>query len=233
MAEKSGERVITRYDNRKLYDAQTRRYVTLTEIAVLIAGGLEVKVLDQKTGEDLTATVLAQVILEGIKEQTSSIPRQVLSRLIRLGNRGLERWGRWMGPQEAAAKARTEAERMMEELIKRGRLTLEEALSLRQDIAATVQRLVAEAQQGLEERMRALLDHSEREDGVNPALQSLKDKLLAFEAYLEEEEDVRQPTRKAAKALARRLGGPGAKPRSGGKPPVRRPGLRPGRIARK
>jgi len=109
-----------------------------------------------------------------------------------------------MGPQEAAAKARTEAERMMEELIKRGRLTLEEALSLRQDIAATVQRLVAEAQQGLEERMRALLDHSEREDGVNPALQSLKDKLLAFEAYLEEDVRPARPGRKAAKAPARR-----------------------------
>jgi polyhydroxyalkanoate synthesis repressor PhaR len=204
VGEKSGERVIKRYDNRKLYDPETRRYVTLNDIALLIAGGLEVKVLDQKTGEDLTATVLAQVILEGVKEQTSSIPRQVLSRLIRIGARGIERWGRWMGPQEAAAKARTEAERMMEELIKRGRLTLEEALSLRQDIAATVQRLVAEAQQGLEERMRALLDHSEREDGVNPALQSLKDKLLAFEAYLEEDVRPARPGRKAALKPARR-----------------------------
>lgn len=199
-----GERVIRRYDNRKLYDAETRRYVTLNDIALLIAGGLEVKVLDQKTGEDLTATVLAQVILEGIKEQTASIPRQVLSRLIRIGARGLERWGRWMGPQEAAARARTEAERMVEELIKRGRLTLEEALGLRQDIAETVHRLVSEAQQGLEERMRALLDHSEREDGVNPALQSLKDKLLAFEAYLEEDARPAHRGRKAAPAPARR-----------------------------
>ena len=198
-----GERVIKRYENRKLYDPQTRHYVTLNDLAGLIASGMEVKVLDQRTGEDLTATVLAQVILEGIKEHTASIPRQVLSRLIRLGGRGIERWGRWMGPQEAAARARSEAERIVEGLIKRGRLTLEEALGLRQDIAATVQRLVSEAQQGLEERMRSLLEVSEREDGVNPALQSLKNKLLAFEAYLEDEVPVRRG-RKAAPAPARR-----------------------------
>lgn len=179
------ERVIKRYDNRKLYDPQTRRYVTLTDLAGMVAGGIEVRVVDQRTGEDLTAAMLAQVILDGIKERTASIPRQVLSRLIRLGARGAERFGRWMGPQEAAAQARTEAERMVEGLISRGRLTLEEALGLRQDIAATVQRLVVEAQHGLEERIRNMFDLTDHE-GVHPALGSLKEKLLAFETYLDE-----------------------------------------------
>jgi len=197
-----GERVITRYDNRKLYDPQTRRYVTLSDLAGLVASGLEVRVLDQRSGEDLTATVLAQVILEGIKEQTSSIPRQVLSRLIRLGARGAEKIGRWMGPQEAAARARSEAERMVEGLITRGRLTLEEALGLRQEIASTVQRLVTEAQHGLEDRIRQMLDLSEREGGVQPALSSLKERLLAFESYLDETPG--RGGRRAAPAPARR-----------------------------
>jgi polyhydroxyalkanoate synthesis repressor PhaR len=198
----AAERVIKRYDNRKLYDPQARRYVTLGDLAGMVAGGLEVRVLDQRTGEDLTAAVLAQVILEGIKEHTASIPRQVLSRLIRLGVKGAERWGRWMGPQEAAARARSEAERIVEGLIARGRLTLEEALGLRQEIASTVQRLVTEAQQGLEERIRGLLDHSEREGGVNPTLQSFKERLLAFEAYLDDTPPRRG--RRGAPAPARR-----------------------------
>jgi polyhydroxyalkanoate synthesis repressor PhaR len=197
-----GERVIKRYDNRKLYDPEARRYVTLGDLAGLVAGGAEVKVLDQRTGEDMTAAVLAQVILEGIKERTASIPQKVLSRLIRLGARGAETLGRWMGPQEAAARARSEAERIVEGFIARGRLTLEEALGLRQEIASTVQRLVTEAQHGLEERIRTLLDATEREGGVHPALTSLKERLLSFEAYLDEPKG--RVGRRAAPAPARR-----------------------------
>jgi polyhydroxyalkanoate synthesis regulator phasin len=176
--------------------------VTLGDLAGLVASGLDVRVLDQRTGEDLTAAMLAQVILEGIKERTASIPRQVLSRLIRLGATGAKKLGRWMGPQEAAARARTEAERIVEGLIARGRLTLEEALGLRQEIASTVQRLVTEAQHGLEDRIRQLLDVTEREGGVQPALSSLKERLLAFEAYLDDPPG--RGGRRAAPAPARR-----------------------------
>ena len=49
------------------------------------SAGEEVQVLDQKSGEDLTNLVLAQVVLEGVKEKTAQIPRQVLTRLVRLG----------------------------------------------------------------------------------------------------------------------------------------------------
>ena len=78
-------RLIKRYDNRKLYDAGARRYVTIEDIARLITAGEDVFVQDQKSGQDITSVVLAQVILDGVKERTDSIPRQVLTRLIRLG----------------------------------------------------------------------------------------------------------------------------------------------------
>jgi len=178
------EKVIKRYDNRKLYDAEARRYVTLGELGRLVVEGAELKVVDQKTGEDLTTLVLAQVILEGIKEKTASIPRQVLARLVRFGLRNA--FADWPRPQEFAGRARREAERIAEGLISRGRLTLEEALNLRQEITGTVQRLVTEAQQGLEGRLRGLLDSTEKEGGVHPALKSLKDRLLSFETYLGE-----------------------------------------------
>lgn len=198
----TAERVIKRYDNRKLYDLQSRRYVTLADLAGMVAGGTDVRVLDQRTGEDLSAAVLAQVILEGIKERTARIPGQVLARLIRLGARGAGRLGRWMGPQEAAARARAEAGRIVEGLIGRGRLSLEEALGLRQEIAATVQRLVTEAQHGLEERIRGLLEVNERDGGVQPALSSLKERLLAFEAYLDEAPDRRKRRKPAGRRPA-------------------------------
>ena len=85
-ATRRAERTIRRYDNRKLYDAEARRYVTLDELSRLIGGGTEVRVVEQRTGEDITTVVLAQVVLEGIKQRTATIPHQVLSRLIRLGS---------------------------------------------------------------------------------------------------------------------------------------------------
>ncbi len=57
-------RLIKRYGNRKLYDTQESRYVTLEVIASLVKQGEEVRVLDNDSGEDLTAVTFAQIILE-------------------------------------------------------------------------------------------------------------------------------------------------------------------------
>ena len=71
----------------------------------------------------------------------------------------------------------------MSGLVTRGRLTLDEALALRQDIAASVQRLVTEAQAGVQTRLRRLLE-TEKDQGVTPALQALKERLSTFEGLL-------------------------------------------------
>lgn len=57
-------RIIKKYSNRRLYDTSGSRYINLDQLAALIRGGDRVKVLDAKTGEDLTRAVLLQVILD-------------------------------------------------------------------------------------------------------------------------------------------------------------------------
>jgi polyhydroxyalkanoate synthesis repressor PhaR len=183
---KQGARLIKRYENRKLYDSQTRRYVTLDDLARLVGEGAELQVIDQKTGEDTTAVVLAQVIHEGIKERTASIPHHLLARLIRLGSAPAAALGELPGPQEAATRAREEAERIVDGLVSRGRLTLEEALALRQDITGSVQRLVQDAQHRIEGGLRRVLDVREKDGAVGPSLQSLRERLLTFETFLAE-----------------------------------------------
>jgi len=172
------ERVIRRYANRKLYDASDRRHVTLLDLARMIAGGEDVLVLDQKTGEDITTIVMAQVVLEGIKQRTAIVPRQVLARLIRFASPS-SKVSEAVAPQEAAGRARAEAERIVGGLLARGRLTLEEGLSLRQEVAQTVHRVVREAQRGLEDRLRSLLGGG-KELG---SLKELRGRLLDFETY--------------------------------------------------
>ena len=54
---------IKRYPNRKLYSTESKRYIKLEEIATLIRNEVEVSVIDAQTGDDITAYILAQVIM--------------------------------------------------------------------------------------------------------------------------------------------------------------------------
>jgi polyhydroxyalkanoate synthesis repressor PhaR len=179
----AGPRPIRRYGNRKLYDPATRRYVTLEDLARSVAGGQEVQVVDQKTGEDLTSLTLAQVLLEGVKQGASRIPRQVLTRLIRVAAGPASAWGEWPEPQDIASRARQEAERIVSRALGRGRLSLDDAVTLRHDVGQMVHRLVGEAHSGVESRLRAVL---ERGEGVaGRSLDALRGGIEALEAYID------------------------------------------------
>jgi polyhydroxyalkanoate synthesis repressor PhaR len=83
-AERKEPKVIKRYTNRKLYDTVESRYVTLDEIAQMIKGGAEVKIIDNRSKEDLTSVTLAQIIFEEEKKR-SQMPLGVLREIIRHG----------------------------------------------------------------------------------------------------------------------------------------------------
>jgi polyhydroxyalkanoate synthesis repressor PhaR len=76
-------RLIKRYSNRKLYDTEGSRYVTLLEIGDLVRAGEEVEVIDNQTKEDKTEATLALIISEELKERPRGIPLATLKALIR------------------------------------------------------------------------------------------------------------------------------------------------------
>jgi polyhydroxyalkanoate synthesis repressor PhaR len=78
-------RVIKRYANRKLYDQQASRYVSLEDLLALIRAGEDVQVLDAGTGDDLTSVTLAQVILERERARRGGLPATFLHQIIRHG----------------------------------------------------------------------------------------------------------------------------------------------------
>jgi len=71
--------VIKRYSNRKLYDTQESRYVTLEAIAAFVKAGEEVRVVDNDSGEDLTAVTFAQIILEEERRKNGFLPLPILA----------------------------------------------------------------------------------------------------------------------------------------------------------
>jgi polyhydroxyalkanoate synthesis repressor PhaR len=80
--------LIKKYGNRRLYDTGESRYITLEELAEKIRTGIDVRVVDAKSNEDLTQATLTQIILEsGSAHRTLPVP--LLTHMIRLGDDSL------------------------------------------------------------------------------------------------------------------------------------------------
>jgi polyhydroxyalkanoate synthesis repressor PhaR len=81
--QRDGVRIIKKYPNRRLYDTDTSSYITLAEVKALVMDSERFVVRDAKTNEDLTRSILLQIILE---EETAGVPiftEQVLANIIR------------------------------------------------------------------------------------------------------------------------------------------------------
>jgi polyhydroxyalkanoate synthesis repressor PhaR len=83
-------RLVKRYGNRKLYDTSESRYVTLEEIARWVKAGEDVRILENDTGEDLTAVTFAQIILEEERHKNGLLPLRVLRDIIQHGEAALQ-----------------------------------------------------------------------------------------------------------------------------------------------
>jgi polyhydroxyalkanoate synthesis repressor PhaR len=78
-----------KYSNRRLYDTRNSCYVTLEDVAGMIRSGEQVQISDASTGEDVTAFILTQIVLESAKRKNSLLPVPVLHLVIRYGDNAL------------------------------------------------------------------------------------------------------------------------------------------------
>jgi len=158
--------VIKRYSNRKLYDIQESRYVTLEELEEMIRAGREISVVDAASGEDLTSVTLAQIILDNERNRRAALPTAFLHQLIKHG----EAWQEFVQKSlrsslEGIITSQREADRIFREWAVRaglvppgertargekGRGSPAEVGSLREEVAA------------LKEKLRALEEKLER-----------------------------------------------------------------------
>ena len=87
----SSPRLIRRYGSRKLYDARESCYVSLDDLARLIREGVDVQVVDRKSGEDVTVQTLGQVIAEQGRRGHSLVASDFLQQAIREGGDAVQR----------------------------------------------------------------------------------------------------------------------------------------------
>lgn len=167
---------IKRYPNRKLYNTETKRYITLDGIASLIRKGEDVDVIDHTTGEDLTSLTLSQIIFEQEKKKSGFLPQSVLTGLIQAGGETIQSLRRTVGsPLDMLRHIDEEIERRVSELIERGELARDEG-------ARMLEKLVGRA--NAEEDLEALL----QQHGVptNDQVEQIRTQLDELTAKLEE-----------------------------------------------
>ncbi|MGB1881395.1 MAG: polyhydroxyalkanoate synthesis repressor PhaR, partial [Gammaproteobacteria bacterium] len=76
------KRVIKKYPNRRLYDTDQSKYVTLSDVRKLVLEGIPFTVVDKKSGEDITRNILLQIIIEQEEEGEPMFSTEVLEKII-------------------------------------------------------------------------------------------------------------------------------------------------------
>lgn len=127
---------IKKYANRKMYDTTDKRYISMTQLADLIKSGEEITVVDNRTGEDLTAAVVSQLIGREKKDSDKIVSSRVLMQLLRKGSGTLTDYAKryvslW---QNALTMAEDEVDKVVNRLVKDKEISKSEGSRLKGEI---------------------------------------------------------------------------------------------------
>ncbi len=151
-------KVIKRYANRKLYDTARSCYVTLDEISRMIKDGDDVKVVDNKSKDDLTAVTLAQIIVEEEKK-VQKMPLKLLRSIIQSGTNSMgEAIGDFVTDRvvDPVKRIRDDAERRVDALLKRDGKDDDAAVDAKEGKPGVIQDFVAATTEAFESWQRRI-----------------------------------------------------------------------------
>lgn len=92
---KNPEVLIRKYSDRRLYNTGASRYVKLEDIARMVRDGIDVRVVDGRTGKDLTNLIFTQIIVENAREREIALPLQLLTQLVRASDKATHDFLTW------------------------------------------------------------------------------------------------------------------------------------------
>ena len=188
-------RLVKRYGNRKLYDTQSSAYITLDAIAALVREGQDVRVIDNVTGDDLTALIFAQIIVEEQKRNSGLLSLPALRWIIREGEARiqdiLQRVDRG---REAIDSVRGMAEKGVERLVGRAKGRRRRGLII--DLLETPQRSLDALQRQIDSQVRRSVRRIAEYPAVQTELTRIQESLHRLERQISR---LRRQTAKPAK----------------------------------
>lgn len=181
-------RIIKRYANRKLYDTEHSRYVTLEQISEMIRAGDEVKIVDNKSKEDLTSVTLAQIIFEEEKKH-SFMPLGTMRNIIQNG-------GEWFAeaqrrvqsilPSKRREGEKAEAEAPPEEEAESNEAQKKRSLAALREWTLSSRTALDDWQRRVDEKIRHAIEGISPFHTVHRDVKALSDRIAELEAKLAE-----------------------------------------------
>ena len=203
---------IKKYVNRKMYDTTDKKYVSMVQIARLIKSGEEVVIIDNKTGDDLTAAIVSRLIGQDKKEKGSVVSPRIMMQLLRKGGDTLTDYAKkytslW---QNALTMAEDEVDKVVGSLVNNKELSRAEGSRLKQEITGYTDSLKSWIGERVDRR-------------INEALAAMnlasRDQVAALTVKIDKlSKDVARLKKSKAPAKAGKAGGAGQK-RAGKKSP--------------
>lgn len=186
----SNPKIVKRYANRKLYDTERSCYVTLEDISAMIKSGEEVRVVDNKSGEDLTSVTFAQIIFEAEKKK-NFMPITLLRDLIRDGSDTIGEFAREQ--RDKVETLKDKADRLRKE-------TTEKADKLRHDLKDRIDGVMH--RKGDDESKEAK-DAKDAEEHSHVLNDMLKTSQKAFDEFQKGVEDFQDKVKGSVGAVSR------------------------------
>ncbi len=182
-APKGQVRLIKRYGNRKLYDVEASRYVTLDGIRALVQSGEDVRVVDNDNGEDLTRLTLAQIIYEAEKKangRSGTLSLPLLRRLVQFGDEAVRDLRRGV---ERGREALESVREGVQGLVTR-RGTSKKGSSLLEEILEAPQRTLDDLQHRIDAQVRQSVERVASHPALRSELKRIEQSLRQLEERL-------------------------------------------------
>jgi len=192
--------LIKRYANRKLYNTETSRYITLKGIAELIDAGDDVRVIDNETGDDITSVALSQILVDS-ERSNSELPKGLVANILHRGGDAL--YGALRRGVDDASDGIGEVRRSVRRLVR----TREEEAGRIGDWFSSAAPDLEHVVQNTAERVLKLLDLPRRSD-----IDALNENLERVAEAVERLEQSRRGPAEAPSSAAPESAGPSAHP---------------------
>jgi polyhydroxyalkanoate synthesis repressor PhaR len=221
-------RLIKRYGNRKMYDTHASRYVKLDGVAELVRAGEDIRIVDNDSGEDLTAVTLAQIIYEEAKRKNGPIEIPLLRWMIQQGGEALHDILESVDKgREALENVRDLAEKRVRGLVKRDedkparsrqRAQPEKSRGFLDELVELPQKQLEQLQHRIDAQVRASIERVTTHPTFQSELRRIEDSIRALEQQLSRlrQRGVASSSRRAGKGKKAAGKGPAertAKPR--------------------